>query len=177
MARRSILGRMFYETLKQMRKTLGQMDVWLDMATAHAQKKSFDPTVLLGMRLAPDQFPLLRQVQIACDTPKLAAARIAGKEPPKHPDTEQTIPELRSRIATVIQYLEGYTPKDFEGAASRLVTQPRWEGKVMTGQDYFLEHALPNFYFHATHTYAILRHAGVELGKKDFLGALSLRAP
>ena len=174
---RSILRRMFHETLKQMMKTLGQMDTWLDMATSHAQKKSFDPNVLLGMRLAPDQFPLVRQVQSACDTPKLAAARLAGKEPPKHPDTEQTIPELRARVATVTKYLEGFTAKDFEGARARVITQPRWEGKVMTGQDYFLQHSIPNFYFHAVHTYAILRHAGVELGKRDYLGALDLRAP
>jgi hypothetical protein len=168
---------MFYETFKQMKRTLGQMDTWLEAGNAFAQKKSFDPTVLLGMRLAPDQFSLVRQVQVACDTPKLAAARLAGKEPPKHPDTEQNIAELRVRVATVIQYLDGFTTKDFDGAAARVITQPRWEGKVMTGADYFLEHAVPNFYFHAVHTYAILRHAGVELGKKDYLGPLSFRAP
>jgi hypothetical protein len=168
---------MIYETFKQMQKTLGQMDKWLEAAGTFAQKKSFDSNVFLTMRLAPDQFAFARQVQTACDTAKLAAARLVGKEPPKHPDTEQTLDELRARIATVVKYLDSFTPKDFEGAAARVITTPRWEGKVMSGADYFLEHALPNFFFHAVHTYAILRHAGVDIGKKDFLGTLSLRAP
>jgi hypothetical protein len=168
---------MFHETLKQMHKELGQMQTWLDAAGALAQKKSFDPNVFLGLRLVPDQFPLSRQVQTACDTAKLAAARLAGKEAPKHPDTEQTLDELRKRIGSVIDYLGSFSAKDFEGAATRVITQPRWEGKVMTGADYFMEHAVPNFFFHTVHTYAILRHAGVDLGKRDYLGALSLRSP
>jgi hypothetical protein len=175
--RRSILPRMIYEMLKQMKKTLGQMQTWLEAASNFAQKKSFDPNVFLGMRLAPDQFAFARQVQTACDTAKLAAARMSGKEAPKHPDTEQTIDELRTRVGAVIKYLEGFSAKDFEGAETRVITQPRWEGKVMSGGDYFLEHAVPNFFFHTVHTYAILRHAGVDIGKKDFLGALSQRTP
>jgi hypothetical protein len=168
---------MYYEIFGQMKKQLGQIDKWLDAATAFAKAKSFDPNVFLGLRLAPDQFAFARQIQIACDTPKLAAARLAGKEAPAHADTEQTIDELRARVRTVIAYLDGFSAKDFEGAATRVVTQPRWEGKVMSGADYFLEHALPNFYFHLAHVYAILRHNGVDIGKRDFLGALSLRAP
>src|SRR5262249_6131832 len=135
------------------------------------------PNVYLGLRLAPDQFALVRQVQIACDTPKLAASRLSGKEAPSHPDNEQTLEELRARVRAVVQYLDGFSPKDFEAAATRSITQPRWEGKTMTGADYFLEHALPNFYFHLSHVYAILRHNGVNLGKRDYLGALNLRAP
>lgn len=168
---------MYYETIGQMKKTLGQLAQWLEAASAHATAKSFDPNVFLSLRLAPDQFPLARQVQVACDTAKLAAARLAGKEAPKHPDTEQTLDELRARAQSVIAYLDGYSAGDFEGAATRRVTQPRWEGQYMLGADYFLEHALPNFFFHATHVYAILRHNGVSLGKKDFLGALSKHAP
>lgn len=168
---------MYYETFSQMKKMLGQLDKWLDAAAAYAKAKSFDPNVVLGLRLAPDQFAFARQVQTACDTAKLAAARLAGKEAPSHPDTEQTIEELQARVRTVIAYLDGFSAKDFEGAAKRVVTQPRWEGKVMTGANYFLEHAVPNFFFHTTHAYAILRHNGVNVGKRDYLGTLSLQAP
>src|SRR5262245_40651819 len=127
------MARMYYEILGQMKKQLGQIDTWFDAATAFAQAKSFDPNVFLGLRLAPDQFAFARQVQIACDTAKLAAARLAGKEAPSHPDTEQTIDELRARVRSVIAYLDGFSAKDFEGAKTRSVTQPRWEGKVMSG--------------------------------------------
>ncbi len=168
---------MYYEIFGQMKKQLGQMDKWFDAATAQAQAKSFEPSILLGMRLAPDQFPLVRQVQIACDTAKLAASRLTGKEAPSHPDTEQTFDELRARVRSVIAYLDGFSEKDFAGGATRTISQPRWEGKVMTGADYFLEHAVPNFFFHVSHAYAILRHSGVSLGKRDYLGTLSLRAP
>ncbi|HEY6079546.1 MAG TPA: DUF1993 domain-containing protein [Polyangiaceae bacterium] len=168
---------MYFETIGQMKKTLVQLEKWLEAAAAHATAKSFDPHVFLGLRLAPDQFALARQVQTACDTAKLAAARLCGKEAPKHPDTEQSLDELRARVKSVVEYLDGFSAADFEGAATRHVTQPRWEGQFMTGADYFLEHALPNFYFHGTHVYAILRHNGVPLGKRDFLGTLSKRNP
>jgi uncharacterized protein len=175
--KRDYLARMIFDTFREMHKLLGQLDKWLDAATAVAVKKSFDPNVFLGLRLAPDQFAFARQVQTACDTAKLAASRLSGKEPPKHPDTEQTIDELHARVRSVIAYLDTFTAKDFEGAATRVVTQPRWEGKVMTGHDYFLEHALPNFFFHLTHVYAILRSNGVDIGKRDYLGALTQRMP
>jgi hypothetical protein len=168
---------MYYQTLSQMKKMLGQLDRWLESAAAFAQTKSFDPNVFLGLRLAPDQFAFARQVQTACDTAKLAAARLAGKDAPTHADTEKTLDELRARVRTVVTYLDGFSAKDFDAAATRVVTQPRWEGKVMSGADYFLEHALPNFFFHITHAYAILRHNGVAIGKRDYLGPLSLRAP
>ena len=168
---------MYYAIFSQMKKQLGQIDAWFDAAVAHAKAKSFDPNVFVGMRLAPDQFAFARQVQIACDTVKLAASRLSGKEAPSHADTEQTLDELRARVKSVIAYLDGFSEKDFEGAATRTVTQPRWEGKVMSGADYFIEHAVPNFYFHFSHVYAILRHSGVSVGKRDYLGALSLRAP
>lgn len=174
-----VLGsaQMYFEMLGQMKKVLGQLDKWLEAAGAHATAKSFDSSVFLGLRLAPDQFALARQVQVACDTAKLCASRLTGKEAPKHADTEQTLDELRARVQNVIAYLEGFTAADFAGADTRQVTQPRWEGKFMLGADYFREHALPNFFFHTSHVYAILRHNGVPLGKKDFLGQLSLRTP
>jgi hypothetical protein len=171
------MRRMYYEIFGQMKKQLGQLETWLDSATAFAKEKSFDPNVFMGLRLAPDQFAFTRQVQVACDTAKLAASRLTGKEAPSHADTEQTLDELRTRARAVITYLDGFSAKDFEGAATRTVTQPRWEGKVMTGADYFVEHAVPNFFFHLSHVYAILRHNGVNLGKRDYLGAVSLRAP
>ncbi len=116
-------------------------------------------------------------MQIACDTVKLAASRLGGKEAPVQADTEATVDELRARVKSVIAYLDTFTAKDFEAVPTRTVTQPRWEGKIMTAHDYFLEHAVPNFYFHATTAYALLRHNGVSIGKKDFLGPLSQRLP
>jgi hypothetical protein len=168
---------MIFETFGEMKKILGQLDKWLEAATAFAKTKSFDPDIFLGMRLSPDQFAFSRQVQTACDTAKLAASRLSGKEAPKHEDNEKTVAELQARVQSVIAYLDGFTAKDFEGAEKRVVTQPRWEGKVMSGGDYFLQHAVPNFFFHSTHVYAILRHNGVGIGKRDFLGTLSLRDP
>jgi hypothetical protein len=168
---------MYYETICQMKKMLGQLDKWLEAAAAFATTKSFDPNAFLGFRLAPDQFAFARQVQAACDTAKLAASRLTGKDAPSHPDTEQTIDELRARVRAVIAYLDGFSAKDFQGAATRTVTQPRWEGKTMTGADYFLEHGVPNFFFHLTHSFAILRHNGVNIGKRDYLGPLTLRSP
>ena len=168
---------MYYAIFGQMKKQLAQLDKWFDAAAAHAQAKSFDPNLFLALRLAPDQFAFVRQIQIACDTAKLAASRLSGKDAPSHADTEQTLDELRARVRSVIAYLDSYAAKDFEGAATRSVTQPRWEGKTMTGADYLIEHAVPNFFFHLSHAYAILRHNGVTVGKRDYLGTLSLRAP
>lgn len=168
---------MYFQIFGQMKKQLGQMEKWLDAASAHAHAKSFDPNVFMTLRLAPDQFAFARQVQITCDTAKQAASRLTGKDAPVQPDTETTLDELKGRIKSVIAYLDGFTAKDFEAAATRSITQPRWEGKVMTGADYFVEHGLPNFYFHLSHVYALLRHNGVSVGKRDYLGALTQRMP
>jgi hypothetical protein len=163
------------ETFRQMKKQLGQLDRWLEIATTYAKEKSFDANLFVGFRLAPDQFAFARQVQITCDTAKLAASRLSGKDAPVQADTEQTIDELRARVQSIISYLGGFSAKDFENAATATITQPRWEGKTMTGADYFLEHAVPNFFFHLTTAYAILRHNGVPVGKRDFLGQLTQR--
>jgi hypothetical protein len=168
---------MYYESFLQMKKMLGQVNTWLDKAEAYAKERSFEPSLYVGFRLAPDQLAFARQIQIACDTAKLGASRLTGKEAPPHADNEQTLDELRVRIRSVVSYLDSFSEKDFEGSGSRSITQPRWEGKVMTGKDYFFEHVQPNFYFHAAHTYAILRHNGVPVGKRDYLGALSQRLP
>jgi hypothetical protein len=164
-----------YPFVLEMKKLLENMGSWLDKAESHAAEKGYDANILLQSRLAPDMFPLVRQFQNACDNAKFAAAFTTGKEPPAHPDTEQTMDEVRARIATVIAYLDGFTAEDFEGTDSRTVGRPRWEGKSMTATDYFLEHAVPNFFFHLTTVYAILRHNGVELGKRDYLGRLNFR--
>jgi hypothetical protein len=168
---------MYNEMFRQMKKQLGQVDKWLEAAGAAAKEKNFEPSLFLGFRLSPDQFAFARQIQICCDTLKLGASRLTGKAAPANPDTEQTLDELRARIQSVIAYLDGFSEKDFEGAAKATITQPRWEGKTMTGADYFLEHVVPNFYFHLTTTYAILRHNGVSVGKRDYLGALTQHAP
>ncbi len=168
---------MIYQSILEMKKLLGQLDGWLVKTQEYATTKSFDANTLLAFRLAPDQFAFVRQVQSTCDLAKFATARLTGKEAPKHPDDEQTIDALRARIRSVVSWLDGFTAADFTGAEKRIVTTPRWEGKVMTGEDYLHEHAVPNFYFHLVHCFAILRHNGVDIGKKDYLGALSLRAP
>jgi hypothetical protein len=165
----------FHASVLQMRKTLTQVDTWIDKGVAHAKAKSFDPVVLVNARLAPDQYPFVRQVQAVCDGAKFAAARLTGKEPPKHADTEQTIDELKSRIRTCGDYLDTFKASDFAGTESRLIALPFLEGKVMTTTDYLLESVLPNFYFHATTAYAILRHSGVDVGKRDYLGSLTTR--
>lgn len=164
-----------YPFVVEMKKLLRQVDGWLDKAEAHAAAKKFDANTLLQARLAPDMFPLVRQIQSTCDQAKFAAARTTGKEPPSHPDTEQTIAQLRQRVAAVVSYLDGFTSADFEGAATKTLSLPRWEGKSMTALEYFVEHVSPNFFFHYTTTYALLRHNGVEIGKRDYLGPLPLK--
>ena len=159
----------------EMSKLLGQMNGWIDKAEAHAASKGYDVNTLLHARLAPDMLPLVRQFQNACDNAKFAAAFTTGKEPPSHPDTEQTFAEVRARIASVIDYLGTFTAANFEGTEAREVKRPRWEGKSMRATDYFVEQALPNFFFHLNMAYAILRHNGVELGKRDYIGQLSFR--
>jgi uncharacterized protein len=159
----------------QIKKQLQGVEAWLDKAVAHGTTKKFDPNTLLQARLAPDMFPFVRQVQSACDSAKYAASRTAGKEPPSHPDNETTIDDLKKRVASVVAYLDTFKESDFDGADDRLVSLPRWEGKSMTGTSYLVQHAMPNFFFHLTTTYAILRHNGVEVGKRDYLGTIEYR--
>ncbi len=166
---------MFYElTVVQFSKMLRNLSAILDKGASFAESKKIDAGVLLNARLAPDQFNLIRQVQIACDTAKLGAARLAGTvdTAPKHADTESTLPELQERIQSVLTYLESFKESDFAEAASIQVSQPRWEGKYVTGYEFAVQHAIPNLYFHITTAYAILRHNGVEVGKKDYLGPM-----
>jgi hypothetical protein len=163
--------------ITQFIKMLTNLSAILDKGVAHAEAKKFDPRNLLESRLVPDQFALLRQVQIACDTAKLGASRLTGKPAPSHADTEQTAADLKTRIEETIAYLTGFTEADFADTATRLITQPRWEGKTLTGDQFAMQHVIPNFYFHVTTAYAILRHGGVEVGKRDYLGPMPYRAP
>lgn len=164
---------MLYDlTVPQFTKTLNNLTNMLGKASTYAETKKFEMDVLLNARLAPDQFNFIRQVQIACDTAKLCGARLTGKEAPKHDDTEKTLAEVKARIDSTLQYLNTLKASDYTGAETKHITQPRWEGKYLTGYEYVLHHAVPNFYFHITTAYSILRHNGVDVGKKDFLGEL-----
>jgi hypothetical protein len=164
---------MLYDvTVTQFTKMLNNLNHILDKGAMSAEARKFDVDVLLNARLAPDQFNLIRQVQIACDTAKLSASRLAGKEAPVHEDKEKTLPELKARIADVINYLATFKPEDFQGAHERKISQPRWEGKYLTGTEFAIQHAIPNIYFHVTTAYAILRNNGVDVGKKDYLGEM-----
>jgi len=143
----------------------------LDKAEAHAAARKIDPAALTAFRLYPDMFPLTRQVQIACDTAKGAVARLAGMEVPKHEDTEQTFAELKARIAKTLDFVESVPAERIEGSEEReIVVRLRGQDMKFSGLQYLLGVAQPNFYFHVTTAYDILRHNGVELGKRDFLG-------
>jgi hypothetical protein len=164
---------MYYDiAVSQSTKILRNLKHVLQKGAAHAEAKKFEMDVLLNSRLAPDQFSLLRQVQIATDTAKLGAQRLSGKEAPKHEDQEKTLAELFKRIDEVVSYLSTLTAKDFSGAAEKHITQPRWEGKWLTGEDFMVQHMIPNLFFHVTTAYSILRHNGVDIGKKDYLGEM-----
>jgi hypothetical protein len=169
---------MIYDlTIPQFMKTLKNLDSFLDKASAFADAKKIDMEVLLNSRLAPDQFNLTRQIQIVCDTAKLGASRLTGKTAPVQEDNEKTLAEVKARIQSVITYLEGFKPEDYKNAATAVISQPRWEGKTLTGEQYVIHHVIPNFYFHVTTAYSILRHNGVDLGKKDYLGAMPYKMP
>jgi hypothetical protein len=165
----------FDQTIPPFIKILKNFSSILDKADAFASAKKFDASILINDRLAPDMFNLIRQVQIACDTAKLGAARLAGQTAPVNDDGEKTLSDLKDRIKQTVTYLETFAPGDFMGAEERHITQPRWEGKYLLGKDYLLQHAIPNIYFHVTAAYAILRHNGVEIGKKDYLGELPFK--
>ena len=171
---------MMYElVVPQFSKILGNMIAILGEAQKYADEKKFDVGVLLQSRLAPDQFNLIRQVQVACDTAKLGVARLTDteKSAPAHDDTERTMDEIKGRIEAVIAYLDGFSLEDFATAPARRISQPRWDGKTLSGHEYLVQHVIPNFYFHATMTHAILRHNGVSIGKNTYLGALPFQNP
>lgn len=159
-----------FATITQYGRMLENLDAWLQKAVAYGQEKGFDPEILTHARLAPDQYSLVQQVQSACDAAKYAAAYLSGQQAPSHPDTEKSVADLRARIATCVAYLAGFKAGDFTGAEERRVAPPWMGGKSVRGETYIHRISVPNFYFHVTTAYAILRHNGLVLGKADFVG-------
>jgi hypothetical protein len=156
---------------------LGALSAVLDKAGAHAAARKIEPSVLLQSQLSPDMFPLVRQVQIASDQAKNGISRLAGVEPPRHEDNETTIDQLKERLAKTLAYLKSVDPKRIDGSADHDITFPLGPTNKgqMKGADYLNHFVLPNFYFHVTVAYAILRHCGVDIGKRDFLGAIPMK--
>ena len=153
-------------------RMLGNLSTILDKALAHAEAKKIDPAIFINARLTPDMYPLSRQVQIATDMVKGCAARLAGIEVPSYEDNETTFADLQARIAKTVAFLQSVSDGQINGSEERTVTLKLRDKEVnFIGQPYLLDFVLPNFYFHITATYAILRHNGVEIGKMDYLGS------
>jgi hypothetical protein len=151
--------------------TLNNLSTILDKAQAHAEAKKIDPAALTTYRLYPDMFPMTRQVQIACDIAKGAVARLAGVEVPTHDDTEQTFAELKARIAKTIAFIKSVKPAQIDGSEDKeIMLKLGGQEMKFKGMQFLLGHVHPNFYFHVTTAYNILRHNGVEIGKRDFIG-------
>ena len=152
-------------------RMLNNLATILEKAAAHADAKKIDPAVLINFRLYPDMFAFVKQIQVAVDAAKNGAARLAGLEPPEFENTEKTFPELIERVKKTIAYLETFKPEQIDGTEEREITLTRGETSVTyLGQAFLLNRVLPNLYFHITTAYDILRHNGVELGKRDYLG-------
>ena len=162
---------MYQASVPRFAQMLRNLAAILDKAQAHDEAKKLEPSALTTLRLYPDMFPLTRQVQIACDQAKGAVARLAGLEIPKHEDTEQTFAELRARIAKTVDFIEPVRPSQIDGSETKeIVLKLRTQELRFNGLQYLLGFAYPNFYFHVTTAYNILRHNGVEIGKRDFVG-------
>ena len=165
-----------YETTAPLFRTmLVNLSAILDKAVAFADERKIEESALLNDRLAPDMFPLVRQVQIACDNAKGGAARLAEIEIPKYEDNEKTVPELKARIEKTIAFLKTIKPEQIIGKESVKITLPYFPTKFITGFEYVTEYLLPNFYFHIVTAYSILRKNGVDIGKKDFINGLPLK--
>ena len=163
---------MYHASVPAFLQMLGSLAAILDKAEAYALERKIDPAVLLGWRLAPDMLALTRQVQIATDHAKGCCARLAGVEVPKYPDDETTFADLRARIARTMDFVRGFEPSDIDGSEGRdiMITAGSRELRFK-GQQYLVNFALPNFYFHVTTAYNILRHCGLPIGKRDYMGA------
>ncbi len=167
---------MLYEmTVPQFSKMLRNLNSILDKAAQNAEAKKYEVEVLLNSRLAPDQFNLIRQIQIACDSAKNCIAKVTGKVAPVYEDNEKTLSELRARIEKTIEYLNSFNPNEINEFEQIKISQPRWEGKYLFPLEYVCEYSIPNFYFHITTAYSILRHNGVDIGKKNYLGEMPFK--
>jgi uncharacterized protein len=168
---------MYQASVPVFQRTLGALDKILDKAAAYAEERKIDPAVLVGARLYPDMFPLSRQVQIATDHAKGASARLAGLPVPSFEDAERSFPELKARIAKTLAFIATVKPEQIDGSEGRDITLKAGPRELsFKGQEYLLFFALPNFYFHATTAYDILRSKGVPLGKRDFLGKMKIKS-
>ena len=165
----------YIQHLDTMAKMLNGILQYLEKATAFSEEKDFDVKIFLNTRLVPDQFSLLQQIQTCCDSAKFAAARVSGKTPPVHVDDETTVSELQSRISQTVDYLKTFNEEDFKNADTIKVMLPFMPDKYLTGNEYFVQFSLPNFYFHMTSAYSILRQNGVNLGKIDYLVSLPMK--
>ncbi|WP_322062885.1 DUF1993 domain-containing protein [Paraburkholderia sp. J63] len=162
---------MYQASVPVLVRGLASLQTIIGKAQAHAAEKQIDPSVLTGARLFPDMLPLARQIHIATDTAKGCAARLAGVDAPKFEDVEVTFDDLHTRIQKTIDYLNTFKPEQIDGTEGKSITLKMRSGPIeFTGQNYLLAFVLPNFYFHVTTAYGILRHNGVELGKLDYLG-------
>jgi uncharacterized protein len=162
---------MYQASVPAFLQMLNNLSAILDKAEAHAGNRKVDPEILLNYRLAPDMLPFIRQIQIAADLAKGAVARLAGVEVPKYDDTEKTFADLKARIAKTVAFVESFRPEDIDGSEDRDISLTLGEHTMsFKGQPYLVQFVLPNFYFHCTTAYDILRHSGVELGKRDFIG-------
>ncbi len=167
---------MFLFTVTELIRGLKSLDHVLEKAAGFADSKKIDEKVLMSTRLYPNMLPLMKQVQIACDSAKFCAAKVAERaDIPKHEDNEQTIAEARARVGKVISFLQTFKPEEFVGKENVKVPISFMPGKYLSARDYAMHMSLPNFYFHTTMTYAILRQMGVDLGKMDFLGDVQFR--
>ena len=163
---------MYAASVPVFKQILNSLSAIIDKAEAHALDKKIEPAALLQARLYPDMFPFLRQIQVAADFAKGASARLAGVDVPKYEDTEQSFADLKARLAKTVAFIEGLAQDDIAGSFDRdITTSSGPNAKQFKGQVYLLHYALPHFYFHATTAYDILRHNGVEVGKKDFVGS------
>jgi uncharacterized protein len=162
---------MYQSSVPVFNRMLNNLVAIMERATAHCEEKKIDPATLINYRLYPDMFAFAKQVQIAADAAKNGTGFLAGAEPPKFESTEQTFPELIERVKKTLDYVNSFKPEQIDGSEERVISIPRGDTMLtFRGQEYLLNRVLPNFYFHITTAYDILRHNGVELGKRDYLG-------
>jgi len=162
-----------FRIVKQFARTLRNLDAVLEKAVKHAEARKFDVNNFCSARLYPDMLPFVSQIRIACDQAKAAAANLSGKEAPKHEDNETTVAELRARIGKCLAFLDTFTADDFKNVKpDTMIRLPNRPGKAIAAEEYLYARQIPNFFFHVTTAYDLLRHGGVEIGKSDYLGPL-----